>query len=389
MEEREYSVLEIVKVNFKNWKILLGAVLLGALVLGGYQFAAAKPTAQYYYETSQMNASFYMKEYNSESITERYLSVKALGQSHMAYERFQEETGYELTYDDFLRLLQFADGQYIEVQQIYFAYPESYGNLNIETEEQAEQVMLELLQTFLDVCDEYIGEGNIEALDTGYTTVITHYEAGTPTSYTAVLKEVVKGAVAGGFFGFVLAFILVSLGYMIGTVTKTAEEIKTGLQAPILGFVRSKKKKEQEIKKIGVFFETKEHRVIHYLPFAEAASNGAKDLADSYVKLGKKVLYFDCASADDSNVIKGYLLGKQTMEEAKAFLKKASEEYDYVIIRSADLKDCADGYRIAGLADENVICCRRRSFSGTELVDVRNTFEVNGLHITGAVVYGN
>jgi hypothetical protein len=249
--------------------------------------------------------------------------------------------------------------------------------------------MGELMQVLLEMCDEYIGEGNITALDTGYTTVITHYETGTPTSNMDVLKEVVKGVVAGGFFGFVLAFIVVSFGYMIGTVTKTAEEIKTGLNAPILGFIRSKKRKEQEIKKISVFFESKEHSVIHYLPFAENASNGAKDLADSYVRLGKKVLYFDCASADDSNVIKGYLLGKRTLEEAKAFLKKASEEYDYVIVRSADLKDGADGYRIAGLADENVICCRRRSFSGTELCDVRNTFEVNGLHITGAVVYGN
>jgi hypothetical protein len=389
MEEREYSVLEIVKINFKNWKILLGAVVLGALVLGIYQFATAKPTAQYYYETSQMNASFYMKEYNSESITERFLSVKALGQSYAAYERFLAGTGYDLTYDDYLRLMQFSDAQYIEVQQMYFAYPESYGNLSIETEEQAKQVMRELLQTLLDVCDEYIGVGNIEALDTGYTTVITHYETGTPTSNMDVLKEVVKGVVAGGFFGFVLAFIVVSFGYMIGTVTKTAEEIKTGLQAPILGFIRSKKRKEQEIKKISVFFEAKEHSVINYLPFAEEASNGAKDLADSYVRIGKKVLYFDCAVADDSNVIRGYLLGKRTMEEAKSFLKKAAEEYDYVIVRSADLKDCADGYRIAGLADENVICCRRRSFSGTELCDVRNTFEVNGLHITGAVVYGN
>jgi hypothetical protein len=389
MEEREYSVLEIVKVNFKNWKILLGAVLLGALVLGGYQFATAKPTARYYYETSQMNASFYMKEYNSESITERFLSVKALGQSYTAYERFMAGAGCDLTYEEYLQLMQFSDAQYIEVQQIYFAYPESYGNLSIETEEQAKQVMRELLQVLLDMCDEYTGEGNIEALDTGYTTVITHYEAGTPTSNKAVLKEVAKGVIAGGFFGFVLAFIFVSFGYMIGTVTKTAEEIKTGLHAPILGFVRTKKIKEQEIKKISVFFETKEHSVIHYLPFAEKNSNGAKDLADSYIRLGKKVLYLDCTLADDSNVIKGYLLGKRTMEEAKAFLKKASEEYDYVIVRSADLKDCADGYRMAGLADENVICCRRRSFSGTELCDVRNTFEVNGLHITGAVVYGN
>jgi hypothetical protein len=312
-----------------------------------------------------------------------------LGQSYTAYEHFQEATGYDLTYDDYLRLMQFSDAQYIEVQQIYFAYPESYGNLSIETEEQAKQVMSDLLSILVDICDEYTGVGNVEALDTGYTTVITHYEAGTPTSNMDVLKAVAKGVVAGGFFGFVLAFILVSFGYMIGTVTKTAEEIKTGLQAPILGFIRTKKIKEQEIKKISMFFETKEHSVIHYLPFAEKNSNGAKDLADSYVRLGKKVLYFDCASADDSNVITGYLLGKRTMEEAKAFLKRSAQEYDYVIVRSADLKDCADGYRIAGLADENVICCRRRSFSGTELGDVRNTFEVNGLHITGAVVYGN
>lgn len=389
MQEREYSVLEIVKINFKNWKILLSAVFIGALVLGLYQFATAKPIAQYYYETNQMNGSFYMKEYNSESITERYLSIKALGESHRAYEMFIEMTGYDLTYEDYRMLMKFSEAQYIEVQEVYFEYPKAYGALQIETEEQALLVMDQLLQVIEKICDVYVGADNVVLLDRGYSTIITHYEAGTPTSNKDVLIAVCKGVIAGGFFGFVLAFIIVSFGYMIGTVTKTAEEIKVGLNAPILAFVRSKKNREQEIKKAGLFFEEKEHCVINCLPFAESKSNGAKDLADSFVKQGKKVFYLDCSSMDSASVINDYLLGKKNIEEAKAFIDKAAQEYDVVIVRSADIKTNADGYRIAKLVKTNIICCQRRSFSGTDLCDVRNTFEVNGLHLTGAIVYGN
>lgn len=389
MEEREYSVLEIVKVNFKNWKILLCAMLIGGIALGLFQFMNAKPVAEYYYETSQMNASFYMKEYSNETITERYLSVKALGGSYKAYELFKTNTGYELTYDDYLKLLQFSEAQYIDVQEIYFAYPETYGGLKVETEEQAVLVMGQLMDSLIDICNEYVGVGNIVALDNGYTTIITHYETGTPTSRKDVLVATCKGAIAGAFFGFILAFIFVSLGYMIGTVTKTADEIRTGLGAPILGFIRRGKNKEQEIKKVQLFFERETPCIINFLPFAEKNFNGAKDLADSYTKLGKRVCYLDCSSENSVNEIADYISGRRTFDETELFLRKLLAENDYVIIKSPDLKLYSDGYRIAKLTNQNVICCRRRSFSGTELCDVKNTFTVNELQMAGAVVYGN
>jgi hypothetical protein len=385
MEEREYSILEIVKVNIKNWKIVLLFMMVCAFLLGVYQYKTVHPMEVKYSQTTQMNSSFYMKEYNSESIVERFLSVKALGQSYEAYQMFGELSGYELSYEGYTQLFSFVDDQYIDVQQFYFSYPESYDTLSIQTEEEALAIADCLGQVLVNMCSRYIGDGAVSILDKGYTTVVTHVEAGTPTSKKDVLFAVGKGVIAGAFFGFVIAFLVISLGYMMGTVTKTANEIRAGLGVPVLAFVRGKGNHEEEIKKERLFFDGDTRYLINYMTYGKLKYNGAQELASCFEKSGKNVVLI----GQGDETLKRYRNGTTGQHEIKAYLDEKTRQYDIVIIDSPNLQESSDGYAIAKLCPENILAFQRRRMSGTNLEDIRNTIEVNRIHLTGAVIYGN
>lgn len=76
-------------------------------------------------------------------------------------------------------------------------------------------------------------------------------------------------------------------------------------------------------------------------------------------------------------------------DQLKNFVVRMKEKYQYIIINSPDLKIYADAYEIAGITDANVIGFKRRGISATDLYDIKNTIKVNGLHLAGAVIYGN
>lgn len=385
MEEREYSVLEIIKVNIKNWKIVCMAMIICAVILGIYQYKTVHPMEVKYSQTNQMNASFYMKEYNSESIVERFLSIKALGQSHEAYQAFREMSGCEIDYDGYRSLLNFVDSQYVDVQQFYFSYPENYGTLSIVTEEEALKIVKCLGTVLENMCDTYIGKGTITIIDEGYSTIVTHVEEGTPTSNRDVLFAVVKGGIAGSFFGFVLAFVIISLSYMLGTVSKTADEIRAGLNVPILAFVHGKKNYKDEIVKARLFFDDKDVQLINYMTFGPTKYDGAKDLADCFEQRGKKV----CLIGVEDEIISSFLDGNTGKETINNYLNSKMGQYDIVIISSPNLQNNSNVYTIAKLCPENIIAFQRRRMGGIQLEDIRNTVKVNNIHLTGAIIYGN
>lgn len=390
MEEREYSVLEIVKVNLKYWKVIVVCMAVFAAALGLYQYKNVKPVVVYYEELQQINASYNISNFSNDGIVERLTTTQKIIESYATYEEFIKLSGYDMTFEEFQNFVNFDNAGYVSVQGFYLPYPETYGNLVIETEEDALDAMHYFEEAMTTVCDEYLGKGAVAVLEKGYTTTYTHASAATPTTEADVRNAIIKGMLAGGCLGIALAVIFITFLYLIGTVAKSAKEIEDGLKAPVLGFIRCKRNREEEVKKVRIYFSEKEHCVINYLPYDEKKSDGAKDLAESFEAVGKKVKYIDCtANSKEENVVKQYVMGQAEKEEVEAYLAKEGQENDYIIIKSPDVKNCSDGYQISKLVSENIIAFKRRGVSGTDLYDIKNTIDVNGIHLTGAVIYGN
>ena len=64
--EEEYSLLEIAKYNLKKWPIHLICALFFGICAGAYGYANTEPSVIYYEELQQVNAAFFVSEYNDQ-----------------------------------------------------------------------------------------------------------------------------------------------------------------------------------------------------------------------------------------------------------------------------------------------------------------------------------
>lgn len=421
MEEKEYSVLEIVKLNLRYWKILLACMFVFGAAFAYHQYKTVKPVVVHYEELQQMNGSFYISEFNGDGIVERLTTVMRIIESYDGYEEFLDLTGYEMSYDEYKEFVNFDDTSYIALQGFYVSYPNTYGNMELQSEDDAKKAILQLDTVIENVCNKYLGQRAVTVVETGYPTVYTHASATTPTTQADVRTAIVKGGLAGACLGLAIAIVIITIIYMIGTVSKNAKEIEAGLESPVIAFIRNKKNKKEEIKKVRIYMTGKEQQIINYIPFNEKYAMGAIELAQNYAETGAATLFINCSNelegenskfteylrgmvditqvepekrADNLDVIERRKDEKDQMDvfatdQLKNFVVRMKEKYQYIIINSPDLKIYADAYEIAGITDANVIGFKRRGISATDLYDIKNTIKVNGLHLAGAVIYGN
>lgn len=420
--EEEYSLLEIAKYNLKHWVVLLICALAVGFVAGAYGYKNTQPSVVYYEELQQANGAFFVSQYNDASITERMYDLQQIALSNGAYESFLEDSGHTMTYQEYVKMFGYSNSIVTSVLNLYIAYPETYGDVTVETDADAIALMQELLDSQKKMYDNYLGTDAVTILSEPYTTTYTQASADTATTTKDLVAATVKGALAGIFLGLLLGVLVVSGIYLVGTVSKTAKEIEQKMKAPVIAFVH-KKDREDAFKKAFFYLdkEKKERESIAYLPFGAKHADGAYDLAKVYAKMEYKTLLVDlaadAAAADDGfsrylagaakeDAVKASVLedgvsvisrsvlaenGKELMasKTLATFLAKKEEEYDRVIVNAPDLKGCADAYAVAQLCDRTVVGCRRTEITGTDLYEIETTLDNSAVRVDGVVVYGN
>ena len=420
--EEEYSLLEIAKYNLKHWVVLLICALAVGLVAGAYGYKNTQPSVVYYEELQQVNGAFFFSQYNDSSITERMYDLQQIALSNGAYETFLEESGHNMTYQEYVKMFGYSNSIVTSVLNLYIAYPETYGDVTVETDADAIKLMQELLDSQKKEYDTYLGRDAVTILSEPYTTTYTQASSDTATTKKDLAAATVKGGLAGIFLGLLLGVLVVSFIYLIGTVTKTAKEIEQRMKAPVIAFVH-KKDREDAFKKAFFYLdkEKKDKESIAYLPFGAKHADGAYDLAKTYAKMDYQTLLIDLvADANGENDgFSRYLAGIAGVEAVKEsvmedgvkvisrqvsaesgkelmaskrlsdFLEKKQAEYDRVIVNAPDLKLCADAYAVAQLCDRTVVGCRRTEITGTDLYEIETTLDNSAIRVDGVIVYGN
>lgn len=420
--EEEYTLLEIAKYNLKKWPILLICAMLCGLLVGAYSYKNTEPSVIYYEELQQVNGAYFVSAYNDASINERMYDMQQVALSHGTYERFLEDTGYEMTYSEYTSMFGYSNYIVTSIQNVYIAYPETYGDVTVMTEEEAIHLMQQLMETQVSVYDTYMGAGAIRILSAPYTTSFTQASSDTATTTKDLLMATAKGAVAGIFLGLLLGIIVVSAVYLVGTVAKQAKEIEEKLKAPVVAFVH-KADRDEEFKKVNLFLEqdSKAAETICYIPFQEKNADGGYDLAKTFAHMNQKTLYINLSTEaeEKGNSVSDYLFGKCTKSEItvtttadgvdmvnrnraaedgrellssrllKEYIDQTKENYERIIVDAPELMTSSDAYGIAAHCDRVIFGCMRRHVTGTDLYEINHTLENNGLALNGVVVYGN
>ena len=420
--EEEYSLLEIAKYNLKHWPILLACVLIVGALAGAYGYKNTKPSVVYYEQLSQVNGAFFVDQYSDTSINERMYDAQQVALSHGAYEKFTANTGYELAYEEYQNMFGYSNYIVTSVLNLYIAYPETYGNITVETDEEAILLMQQLMDAQVDMYDEYMGSGAIKILSAPSVSSYTQVSSDTATTPKDLLTATLKGALAGVFLGLLLGVMAVSVVYLVGTVAKQAKEIEQKLKAPALAFVHQKDRAE-EFKKVNIFLEQSmgEHESICYIPFHEKTADGAYDLAKTFARMNKKTLYLNLSvgAGGDRMSVSDYLFGNCKREEVKVtetadgvdvvnrniraeeqkellsarglkdYIEQMRAEYERVVVNAPELIAYSDAYGIAAYCDKIILGCKRREVTGTDLYEINHALDNNSLTLNGVVVYGN
>lgn len=420
--EEEYSVLEIAKYNLKKWPVLLICALVCGLLAGGYGYKNTEPSVVYYEELKQVNGAYFVSQYSETSINERMYDAQQVALSRGAYDKFIENTGYTMKFEEYTKMFNYSNYIVTSVVNLYIAYPETYGSVEVTTDEEAVALLGQLMDAQVEMYDTYMGKGAITILSQPYTSSFTQASAETATTKKDLLVATTKGAVAGIFLGILLGIMAVSIIYLIGTVAKNAREIEQKLKAPVLAFVH-KDDRAEEFKKVTMFLqrETEEKQSICYLPFHEKNADGAYDLACAYAKMNQKTLYINLSvnAKGEGKSISDYLFGKCAKEEItvtksaegvdivnrnlqaedkkellsarnlSAYIAQAKTEYERVVVNAPDIMVSSDAYGIASYCDRAVFGCKRREVTGTDLFEINHTLENNELTLDGVVIYGN
>lgn len=420
--EEEYSLLEIAKYNLKKWPILLICALLCALLAGGYGYKNTEPSVVYYEELQQVNGAYFISEYNDTSINERMYDAQQIALSHGAYQKFLENTGYEMTFNEYTGMFGYSNYIVTSVLNLYVAYPETYGSVTVTTDDEAMQLMQQLMDSQIEMYRSYLGDDAVMILSQPYTSSYTQASAQTATTTKDLLVATVKGAVAGIFLGLLLGVVVVSSVYLIGTVAKQAKEIEEKLKAPVVAFVH-KDDRDEEFKKVSMFLEQTlgANETICYVPFHEKNADGGYDVARAFARMNQKTLYVNLsvAATESGKSVSDYLFDKcgkeaitvtrtadgvdvvnrnlQAEEQKellsarglKEYIEHLKEDYERVVVNAPDIMISSDAYGIAAYCDKVMLGCKRREVTGTDLYEINNTLENNGIQLNGVVVYGN
>ena len=421
--EREYSIAQIIRYNLRMWWLAAILAVLCALALGGYKY---KSLHQYvenevYENRQQVAASLFVGLYSDADPSERVNNIRKIASSNRAYQNFKEITGYDLTVQEYQNLFDTEHGENSDVASFYVTFPASYGDYSIMDEEAATAFMNGLIATTEKTCEEMIGQSCVTILDAPYTTS----EIAKLKTYTITesdfRKAVLKAVTAGILLGIIVEIVCYSFWMLIYTKPKDAEEIRECLDTDIIDCFKEGEDNEESFKKVAMFLKDDNTACnrISCMTLQCPKKDSALKLAMSYANEQKKTLYIDLSvgegSGEDAHSISKYVLGQADHVEPLAmnayldsvtrnkeaekgldiagnkrfaeYVEEMGKWYEYIVINSADASKAAEAYAVSKLCNKTFVVCGRRTVRNEVLYRAKNTADVNGIHIDGALVY--
>lgn len=425
--EKEYNLREIVQYNLRKWWLAAIFGIMFAAVLGVHKYQATYPFLDEvrYGNIWQVRTDLYINPYSEETTAERVNTVVKIASSNKVYQQMIQNTGYDLSFANYQQMYVAVQGEVSNVVSLYVSYPVNYGNFAILDEEAAKDFASELVVAVDQVTQDVIGQETLLVLDKPY--VVNELEKTEETiSKGGLWKRVIKESAIGFVLGIVVEVILYTVWLLTYKKPKNADEIRQCIDAPIIDVFKNDNDNEDAFKKVALFVFGHEENVneisakrVNCMNLQCSKRDVAYKLAMSYAAEQKKTLLIDLSSGgvggDEAHSISKYILGEATeptplelspyldgvcrnRDEEKGYnivtnkrfeeyLASKSGEYEYIVIGSSDLAQCAEGYAVSNFCDKNILACERKNIKNNTLYHMKNTADVNEIKIDGILVY--
>lgn len=422
--DKEYSFVEIIRYNLRMWWLAVIMAVLCAAALGGYKYLS---THQYvenevYENKQQIVASLFVGDYNDTSVVERVGNVMKIAKSSRTYDKFCENTGSNITRDEYMQLFDVQQGEASGVAGFYVTFPVEVGDAVLMDETEAANFTMGVLEATIQICDEVLGTaGAVSILDAPYTTSEIVQLKTYTISQEDFQRGVMKAVTAGVLLGIIVEIVFYTFWMLLYKKPKDAEEVREFLDANIIDVLKEGEDNENAFKKVALYLyeEEKTCNKINCITLQCQKKDAALKLAMSYANEQKKTLYVDLSAQEGTgetdNSISAYVLGeKESVQPAQmnayldsvcrnkteekgldvagnrkfaAFIDEMSGKYECIVINTPDAVKCAEGYTAAKLCDKTFVVCGRKSVKNETLYRAKNTAAVNEIRIDGVLVY--
>ena len=366
---KEYSLMDVLQYNLRKWWLAAVFAAVFAVIVGGYKAKTLMPyiDAEVYDDRMQVETSVLLKDYNSGSTVERGNDIMKIAKSSSVYDEFCKVTGIDLTKQAFTDMFECEQTEASDIITFYVVYPRTSWDYTVNDEEEAYAFVNGLLQALDTVTKKQVG-----------TQCFTVFDE--PQSQREVTK--------------------------LETYTISSSEFRQGvLKAVIAGIL------------LGIMLEVVLYTLwINCLPVGRTADTTALRLAMCYANEKKKTLLIDLNATDsDDASLSAYVMGNTTElklqqmndyldtvkrnlkqeqgfdlvgnEKFKELLDRFSKQYEYILVNGRDVSAISEGYQTALLCDSNLVICGRRNVRTEELYMLKNTAEINHIHLDGVLVY--
>lgn len=417
--DKEYNVVEIIRYNLRMWWLAVIFAGICAGILGGYKYKANHQFVEreLYENIQQAVATVYVKTYSDETSVERVGTMIKIAYSNRTYDRFIENTGYDLPFEGYQQLFEPTVGEVSDIMTLYLNYPAYYNEFTVDDEEDAKEFLRQVTKATGEVAREMIGTDCIESLDAPYTATTVHKLESYSITEEDFRKGVLKGAVAGLVLGVIVEVVLYTFWMLIYKKPKNAEEVRQGFDAPIIDTLKKGMDDEEGFKKLALFLRDDEEpaRTVCCMPVSCPKKDTALKLAMSMANEQKRTLYIDLAESGEGSSISAWILGEGEEPKPQAlnayldsvsrsskdeknfnlvmntrfakYLEQKRSEYDCVIVNAPDVTGSADAYAAAKLCDKTFAACGRKEVKNEVMYRVKNTADVSGIRIEGILVY--
>lgn len=419
--DREYSLLEVLKYNLRKWWLAAILAAVFGVLVGGYKAVTLRPYVdnEVYQDKTQVCASLLVHEYSSGSSVERGTNIMKLAASTRVYDEFCRITGLEPTHEEFCDMFESEQSESSDVVTFYVTFPHTSWEFTIEDENAAIVFMDGLLKAVDTVTQELMGQQCVSVIDEPHATREVEKQSVYTISQSDFRKGVLKAVTAGILLGIIVEVVCYTIWLMFYKKPKDAEEVKECLNTPVIDVINREKQDVETYKKVALFLAKGREggcRKINCITVGRVQDSIALKLAMCYANEQKKTLYLDLNTPGDSqNSISGYVLGKEQTAEVQKMndyldalhrnvkeeggfdlvgnsrfaelLNELAERYEYIVVNGRDASKMSESFETAILCDRNIVVCERRSIRTEALYTVKNTAEVNGIHLDGVLIY--
>ena len=216
-DEVEIDLLELFWVIVDKWKMIFLAMLIGAVLMGGYHTFLMKPSyqadASIFITNNESVISVSDLQLSSE-LTEDYAKII---KSRNVLKQVIKDLDLDLNYKQLAKLVDVTNPQDSHIIQICVTCSDI---------ELCRDIANALMNTGIDRIYQVIGSSEPTVIDYSEAEAVEEVSSG-------LLKDVAIGAL----FGIVLACGLICVKYLTDTTLKTDEDVRKDLRIPVLAVI--------------------------------------------------------------------------------------------------------------------------------------------------------